>query len=213
MELIGRIVGYFIFSPIGNIICGALVSLVIGIPIYSDQHSLSWVFIGGFIAAIGIVRLILEYMPGGSSSSSQKPSNSSSSSSSNSDDSNNDNSMTANDYFEQGEGFMKRGAWSDAIKSWTKVISMQPNNGSAHYMRGLAYSNRGDYATSISDFTNAIRLVQSNADLALAYYNRGASHSMLKKVRKALEDFEMASKLDPNDRDAQEAAAKMRRFL
>jgi tetratricopeptide (TPR) repeat protein len=64
------------------------------------------------------------------------------------------------------------------------------------YMRqGLTYSEQGDYAQAIADFTKAIELDPNNAT---AYFNRGLAQVNLGDPEQAIADFTKAIELDPD---------------
>lgn len=68
---------------------------------------------------------------------------------------------------DMGIASLRAGNLSDAIKSFNKVININPSNVRAYRDRGLAYMNRGfkgDFENSIKDFNKAIRLDPRNSE-------------------------------------------------
>ena len=63
---------------------------------------------------------------------------------------------------------------------------------------GAYYAKKGQYDRAITNCTEAIRL---NPKYATAFFYRGYSWQMKTNLNRALEDFEMAAKLDPNEPD------------
>jgi tetratricopeptide (TPR) repeat protein len=61
--------------------------------------------------------------------------------------------------------------------------------------RGLSAYNKGDYKTTIADFTQAIKLDPNDA---MAYNNRGIAYDELGDYGKAIADYTQAIKLDPS---------------
>ncbi len=69
----------------------------------------------------------------------------------------------------------------------------------AHYRRGLACQEKGDYDKAIVEFTEAIRLDPKDAD---AYHNRGLAYGKKGEHDNAIADFNEAIHLDPKDAGA-----------
>jgi tetratricopeptide (TPR) repeat protein len=65
--------------------------------------------------------------------------------------------------------------------------------------RGLAYQMNRDYARSIADFDESIRLDPTHVG---AYYNRARSHYLLKDYERAMADYDQAITLNPKDAGA-----------
>ncbi len=57
--------------------------------------------------------------------------------------------MSAQDYFNQGKALSRRYDYQGAIKAYTQVIHLQPNNAGA-------YSNRASVRDSLEDYMGAI---------------------------------------------------------
>jgi len=82
--------------------------------------------------------------------------------------------------------------WNEALNAYDKVLELNPNDASAYYNRGLAYSNLGNYKLAILNYDRAIELNPKDAD---AYYNRGNAYSRLGNSSYANQDLKMAAKL------------------
>lgn len=65
----------------------------------------------------------------------------------------------------------------------------------AFYNRGLAYKRKEDYDRAIADFTDAIRLDPSDADM---FRNRGSAYDDAEQYDRALADYDQSIKLDPS---------------
>jgi tetratricopeptide (TPR) repeat protein len=65
----------------------------------------------------------------------------------------------------------------------------------AYSARGLVYSNKGQHALAISDYSAAIRL---NPGSATTRYNRAISYALSNKFESAIADFTEAIRLMPN---------------
>ena len=82
--------------------------------------------------------------------------------------------------------------WNEALNAYDKVLELNPNDASAYYNRGLAYSNLGNYKLAILNYDRAIEINRKDAD---AYYNRGNAYSRLGNSTYANQDWKMAAKL------------------
>lgn len=79
--------------------------------------------------------------------------------------------------------------WDGAITSATEAINMIPNNVSAYVTRSGAYANAGKLPESLADSETVIRL---NPDEGMGYNNRGYVYEVMKKLRQAALDYEIA---------------------
>ena len=86
------------------------------------------------------------------------------------------------------------GKLNDAIRDYSKFISIQPGYAVAFHDRGVAYLKASQFPDAIADFSEAIRL---NSKYASAYNNRGITYAKIKDYQKALPDFDIAIQLDP----------------
>jgi len=103
-----------------------------------------------------------------------------------------------------------------AIADFSKAIELDADFAEAYYNRGLAYYEQGSYynttpfTSAISDFTEAIELLEDPDKLIDAYYNRGLAYArfvhyyrkpfdseIIDKYYKALADFDKVLELDP----------------
>ncbi|MDP7163456.1 MAG: tetratricopeptide repeat protein [Phycisphaerae bacterium] len=75
---------------------------------------------------------------------------------------------------------------------WDDTVGKQRYNWRARNNRGLAYSNRGDHAAAIRDYSKAIDL---NPVFALAYSNRAAAYYTIRRYEQAWADVEACRKL------------------
>ena len=68
----------------------------------------------------------------------------------------------------------------------------------AYTIRGISYSNLGQYATAIADYTKAIQL---DPDYALAYLNRGAAYhnQTPRQYTAAINDYTKAIQIGGNN--------------
>lgn len=66
--------------------------------------------------------------------------------------------VTENAYMNIGTIMMKKEMYQDAVNAYTKAVESNPNNGFAHYYRGLAYFKVGDYERAEKASEEAKRL-------------------------------------------------------
>jgi tetratricopeptide (TPR) repeat protein len=100
--------------------------------------------------------------------------------------------LEAEDYYNQGAAFYKRGDYSQAIVAFTKAIELAPTVYVSYYSRGILYFVRGDYPAALKDFNKTIELAP---DLAVAYYRRGQLFQKTGDEEKAKSDFAKATEL------------------
>jgi tetratricopeptide (TPR) repeat protein len=86
------------------------------------------------------------------------------------------------------------GNYQEALKTFNKVVEMDPGYSLAYDMRGTIYVALNDYEQALNDYDKAIEL---DPAFAQAFYNRGRVYAMLKKYNQALNDLQQSIKLDP----------------
>jgi len=82
-----------------------------------------------------------------------------------------------------------------AIEYLNNAIKLQPGN-YYYVLRGVAYTDLGQYQRAIADYTEAIRLKPDDADEA--YYNRGFAYDKLGQYQRAIADYNKAIRLRPD---------------
>ena len=70
---------------------------------------------------------------------------------------------------------------------------MKPDNAHAHFHRGLAKANLGQYQDAIADYDQALQLKH---DYAGAYVNRGLAKDNLGQYQDAFADLQAAAALE-----------------
>lgn len=102
-------------------------------------------------------------------------------------------------WFARGQKALQNSNFSDAIKSFTKVIELNNRNKHAFYNRGLCYLYSFELEKAIFDFTEVISLDPKYAD---AYNNRGLSFIYIGLPDSAIIDLNIAINLDKNFTEA-----------
>jgi len=109
--------------------------------------------------------------------------------------------------FDQGNLHYEKGEYGFAIKHFSEVIILDPDNVPAYCGRGSAYRMSRQYNQAIEDFTTAINLDPENA---VAYCGRGAVYmKKFGKKKLAKQDFEKALNFDPDNEFAKSELNKL----
>lgn len=98
--------------------------------------------------------------------------------------------------YQQGVEKYEQGNYQEAVKSFTQIIQINPQNALVYNLRGDAFYRLGDYQKAQADASQAILLNPQDAN---AYYDRGFSLRELKKYSEAIADFTSAIKLNPQN--------------
>lgn len=93
-----------------------------------------------------------------------------------------------------GIAYCTLGKWDQAVAHFTEAISIDPQDGEAHYRRGAAYNHLGNHDRAIEDCTEAILL---NPLLGEAHLHRAVGYNNLGNYAKAIEDCTEAIRLNP----------------
>lgn len=85
--------------------------------------------------------------------------------------------------------------YDEALREFEKVIELEPNHKAAYGRMGEILKNQGKLPQAMEMFNKQIEIYP---DL-MAYINRGTLNRFFQKYKSALEDFEEAIKLDPEN--------------
>ena len=91
--------------------------------------------------------------------------------------------------YKQGVAANKKGDFDEAIRFYSKAISLKPDSAALFYVRGRAYTEKELFDNAISDFTRAIALKPAYAE---AYNHRGVTYIGKGENQKAMADFNKA---------------------
>jgi tetratricopeptide (TPR) repeat protein len=97
-------------------------------------------------------------------------------------------------YSFRADNLRRKGSYDLAIKDYSQVIAMNPNEPTTYNNRGLTYHDIGDIDLAIKDFDKAITL---NPKLEFPYNSRGNAYSSKGNFDRAVKDFDRASVLKP----------------
>jgi tetratricopeptide (TPR) repeat protein len=104
--------------------------------------------------------------------------------------------LTAQQWFER--GYESKNP-DDAIRFYTKAITLKPDFAVAYFNRGIAFHEKGNLERAIQDYDEILRLRPNAAD---AMINRGTALLDAGNSQGALRDFDRALELTPGDPEA-----------
>lgn len=84
-----------------------------------------------------------------------------------------------------------------AIENHSKAIQLAPDRGTAYFNRGVTYSILRVHDKAIEDYTQALKYVPEQADIA--HMNRGISYAATQQNQKAIADFQKVLQYDPKN--------------
>jgi len=89
--------------------------------------------------------------------------------------------------------------WYNSIALWDQIVRENPSIYVPYFMRGVTYTEKGQYNAALADFSRAIDL---DPLLVNAYYDRAFIYFSQKRYKEAMVDINRAIQLDPADRKA-----------
>lgn len=99
-------------------------------------------------------------------------------------------------YVALAEEHIKNQNYKEALDSINLELEKSPGNAHALYLRGLIYFHMDKVSVAILDFDQAVALEPENP---FRYSSRAYVKSNLKDIDGAIEDYQIAIKLDPKD--------------
>ena len=114
-----------------------------------------------------------------------------------------------NEAFNAGLKCYKSEQRDKAIEYFTEAIQLKPDSVDAYVNRAAMYNNKQDFYKAIADFTEAIRLRPDHH----MYRDRGDRYIQIGEYAKAVADYEVALKSDPNNADTKNNLAVAKRRL
>jgi tetratricopeptide (TPR) repeat protein len=94
-------------------------------------------------------------------------------------------------YEERGRYYHDMGQFNNAIKDFTKAISLDKEDWTTFGQRGDSYAALKEYDKAIKDYTMAITLTPTNAYVMTSYYcDRGKIYLLINQRQKAKQDFQ-----------------------
>ncbi|MBU0476146.1 MAG: tetratricopeptide repeat protein [Bacteroidetes bacterium] len=107
--------------------------------------------------------------------------------------------LSASDWFQKAYNAYEMKEYDNTILYYQKAIDLDPNNATANYNMGIAYSAKEKYDKAIECYQKAIDLDPNDAS---AYNNMGYAYFNSGNVDKAIECYQRTIDLDPNEASA-----------
>jgi tetratricopeptide (TPR) repeat protein len=104
----------------------------------------------------------------------------------------NESTKTATAYCADGEGALKRGEYTQAVRAYTQALKLDPDLVTAYKNRARAHLGKGDHEKALADFTEVIRFAPQDPE---GYVVRGTAHRERGDADKAIGDFTRATTL------------------
>lgn len=106
---------------------------------------------------------------------------------------------TPTGHFQEGESYLRRGNWEDAIEQLSAALAADAQLWPAYLYRAEAYLQWGKRDAALDDF-NAVVASQPGAEyLALAHAGRGRVYILRGQSSRALAELDRSVELDPQD--------------
>jgi len=102
----------------------------------------------------------------------------------------------------QGNGFFKEKKWDEAIKCYTKAISLDATNASFFSNRSACYAGKKDWSNALKDADQVIAL---RPTWGKGYSRKGLALFNLNKMEEALECYSKGLEHEPNNPSLREA--------
>jgi len=114
-------------------------------------------------------------------------------------------------YYNRGFFYNKKGDYDRAIEDYDQAIKLEPNYDKAYNGRAwiYAYHLKTNYDGALSDVNQAIRITPNEA---VFLDTRGWVYLGIGDYEKALEDFEAALRIDPDNDTSKEGIEKIRQL-
>lgn len=101
--------------------------------------------------------------------------------------------------FNDAENLFANGNYEEAVKLYSQVIDVEPDNMNAYLRRGFCSSVLKDYDGAISDYS---KVIEKHSDHPFAYLSRGSAYNKKEDFKTALIDFDKVLNIDPNNQEA-----------
>lgn len=111
-------------------------------------------------------------------------------------------SQNSSGEIKQGNELYKEKKYGEAASHYQKAIIKKAGDPAAHYNLGNALYKNNDADSALKAYDKAIAFSKTNQDKAAAWYNKGVLLQNDKKLRKCIDAYKQALKLDPADEDA-----------
>lgn len=101
---------------------------------------------------------------------------------------------SAEDYFNRGITYAKKGKYDQAISDFDKALGINPKDANVYCTRGFVRAERGEPDQAISDYTKAIEI---DPERAMAYHVRASAYDAKGEYDRAISDLNKALEINP----------------
>lgn len=127
-------------------------------------------------------------------------------------------SQRSNDWFQKGLDLYYDGRYEQAISAFDQAYLIDPSMTSVYKLRGKSYLALGEYEKAISEFKKSLRGVISDTEDDHFYYGQvwngmGVAYENLGEYKDALDAYENARELDPDEDLYQENIDNIKRKI
>jgi tetratricopeptide (TPR) repeat protein len=106
--------------------------------------------------------------------------------------------MSSHEYWnELGNLYLMNGAYEPAIHAYARSIELEGTFGRSYSNLAMAYVRMGKYADAIKLYRHSIGLLQNNKEKAITWNKLGILYRQVRDYNKALEAYQQADLLDP----------------
>jgi tetratricopeptide (TPR) repeat protein len=112
-----------------------------------------------------------------------------------------------------GGTYMKAGAMDRAIDAYQKAVSLDSTDGQAYFHLAEAYAQKSESVKAISFYRKSIELFSNNKDKAISLSCIGDLYRQMQEFVNALEAFEIAVSLDPENETILSSLSKFQEDL
>lgn len=103
--------------------------------------------------------------------------------------------MTERNLVKEGEDFVKKKKWDDALALFQRALQANPNNPMIHFDIGYVFTLQGQYPRAVPAYQRAIAL---DPNFFAAYFNLGDALMKINNVQAASQSFAQALRLKPD---------------
>ncbi len=102
----------------------------------------------------------------------------------------------------KGDQSLKKEKHDEALNNYLQAQVKDPHDPALNYHMGIAFYRKGDYKKSLTSFNKSLKYSRDPVLTEQALYNLGNSHFKMRKYKDAIDAYEKALKIIPQDQDA-----------
>jgi len=112
---------------------------------------------------------------------------------------------TAEDWFDEGNGYYYDGKYADAIRCYNKAITLSPDDPSIWYKKGFALYYQDKYKEALQCYDKALELDPKNINILTA---KGSLLYTQKSYKEAIKCYDKVLEIEPSNGAAKEMKDK-----